>query len=363
MTRVSTNRQRALRHTFLILLMGISVEDETPDLTAGNTVSASSTSLVSNISTTPPSRFPFTNGFHDPFAPHPSFPAAGMVRETASFTPPHLPLSTSPYYSPTTEARRMSEIPLPLENYSPGSCRHLDPTGRPSASVARGTIPISRASIQSLTSANSNPTPRTSFAPPRTESPRGTPIPSHGRPRMMRYRSSPGRSTDLGLQIVVRPQPSTSGPSSGEPGFNSPSSSPASSLRRRGGRYRQRGSWTSVDVVDPLAAGADDSSSTSSRGLALLLVERRSTLAQKTEFGGRNRFESVDSALPLFGGTFLNLPQTATGWSETFPRRGSLAVLSRTPSGPWAIKGGEQGLSAGHWSERRGSWAEVWGKT
>jgi hypothetical protein len=46
-----------------------------------------------------------------------------------------------------------------------------------------------------------------------------------------------------------------------------------------------------------------------------------------------------------------------------FPRRGSLAVLSQTPLGPWAAtNAGEELLGApkGNWQDRRGSWAEGW---
>jgi hypothetical protein len=59
-----------------------------------------------------------------------------------------------------------------------------------------------------------------------------------------------------------------------------------------------------------------------------------------------------------------------------FPRRGSLAVLSQTPLGPWAARhvadvtgtgmgtGVELlGAPKGNWQDRRGSWAEGWSKT
>lgn len=321
--------------------------EETPGLT-DNTASASSTSLASTSSTTPPSSYPFT-GFNDPFAPR-----SVAVRD-AAFTPTYNPTSTSPgyRYSPTAEARRMSETPL-AQRTSPSTHR-LDQARRPSASGSRGTRPFRPIYVPLPGTSPTFPLGASSSVPTRPESPHGTPMTSPARPRLLRYRSSPSRSTGLGLQIVIRPQSPLYVLNTTE--SDSPGLSP-SSMRR----FRANG-WTSVDVVDPLAAGDDGTPSSTTITPSLLRVERRASRSPMAELNiGRSRFESVDSALPLFAEKLLKLPQN--GMFETFPRRGSLAVLSRTPLGPWAVKAGDEmriGVD-GHWSERRGSWAEGWKK-
>lgn len=115
------------------------------------------------------------------------------------------------------------------------------------------------------------------------------------------------------------------------------------------------------------------------------MVEEITSRAHLAEFGAlndfaiaskgkaRERFESVDSAMPtptVASGFVAQLAQS--GWNATFPRRGSLAVLTRTALGPWAVDNEMGGLGVGdkdrvsgaaqHWSERRGSWAEGWSK-
>lgn len=232
----------------------------------------------------------------------------------------------------------MSEAPLGLPSAGPS---RLESSRIPSAPIASQQRPIRH--IMPLPS--SSP-----FISPPAESPHGTPSTSPARPRMMRYRSAPGRSTGLGLRIVVKPQ---HGPPLTGPDSDSEGSSPNSV------RGRRQGGWTAVDVVDPLAAGDDGLHPDTAP--ALLHVAHRSSFNPKAEFGvGRSRFESVDSALPFFNERFMSLPRGSGLWSSTFPRRGSLAVLSRTPLGPWAVKGLDTlGVGGhGHWSERRGSWAE-----
>jgi hypothetical protein len=89
--------------------------------------------------------------------------------------------------------------------------------------------------------------------------------------------------------------------------------------------------------------------------------------------GGSDRFKSLpsrkgkpnpfayESISPVGMGMFAD--------PLAFPRRGSLAVLSQTPLGPWASPSvptvGEEMLGApkGNWQDRRGSWAEGWSNT
>lgn len=270
-----------------------SPEVETPGMSADNTASVLSTSLISTSSgTIPPSRFPFTNPFAPRPPPHPA--TSSMVRETASFTPPIIPVATAPEYrySPTDEARRMSETP----GHQSPTARHLDSSRRPSAPVSRGPI-------------HSSPRSMATSRPPRADYPQGTPLTSPARPLILRYRSSPGHSPGLGFQIVVRGQPPRGPTISG--GDSASPSSP-----------RHPGSWMTVDVVDSLAAESCSSSTSS----GLLLGELRSSPASR----GRKRFVSVDSAFPPF---LTLLEKKEGGWSETFPRSSSSAVIGRTP---WA---------------------------
>jgi len=107
------------------------------------------------------------------------------------------------------------------------------------------------------------------------------------------------------------------------------------------------------------------------------MVEEITSRADLAEFGGvadgktRPRFDSFDPNVSLTANMSGYVAQLAqSGWNATFPRRGSLAVLTRTPLGPWAEASELSGLGVGdkdrvmssgaHWSERRGSWAEGW---
>ena len=346
---------------FLSSLTVCRLDAESPGISENMTASASSTSLASTSSTTPPSRFPFTNVFRDPFASHPPPPApsALMEREVPPVASANVSIPTAPgyRYSASAEARRMSETPLVGENRSPGTARSHNPR-RPSAPVNRRSSGFGRIPIPAPNMIGDMRTPRPSVAPTYSQSPEGSPLIHAAQPRLLRYRSSPGRSTGLGLQTL---------PSSSEavgPASDTIGGDPANTVRSRDVRSRlQSGSWASVDVVDSYKPGIGNASSRSPKDEALVLVERRPSEEEEvTEFGGRNRFESIDSALPVYGGRFHSLPSQLAGWSNIFHRRGSLAMLGRTPPGQWdAPVTEERSQRRAHWSERRGSWAEGWG--
>ena len=313
------------------------------------TATSGSSSSLAQMSTTPPSHIPFL--FHDPFAPLQE--GTTMRREPGVVHPAvHHPAATAAgyHYSPHyDDTRRMSETPV-LRGHSPRS--HQDDLRRDSAPL------FSRASIS--TSTGGIPTPR----PVPQESPKGgtsisaSPSP---RPRLMRYKTSPARSTGLGLEITVRSSPSlfanpvgsSSRTSRGsihidrrDSTVNPGESANASSQPRR--RSSGRGHWAAINVIPSSTASASSTQS--------LLARRGMT--------PRDRFESVDSAFPLRAGR--DAFQREKGrWSEslnlTMPRRGSLAVVAAFPG-----LGGEFGMMSagglGGWHERRGSWAEGWGK-
>lgn len=117
------------------------------------------------------------------------------------------------------------------------------------------------------------------------------------------------------------------------------------------------------------------------------MVEEITSRAHLAEFGamgdladpvkgkgkGKERLgmEGAEMSTPTVARGFVaQLAQS--GWNATFPRRGSLAVLTRTALAPWAMDSEMGGLGVGdkdrvgrttqHWSERRGSWAEGWSK-
>jgi len=256
------------------------------------------------------------------------------------------------------------------------------------------------------------------------------------RPKITRYKSLPGRNEGLGLEIVVRKGTSASTASGSdrresEGGASTGSSAAAAATahsQQRSSRGRASGSWAAIDIVDSLAATDLGSSTSNSRSPLssgrpsihiarsvhsthsispttadpnstedFLMVEEITTRAHLAEFGapafgglsegkskGRGRYDSFDSAaFPNAGGKSAGyVAQLAqSGWNATFPRRGSLAVLTRTALGPWAVGNGLAGLGlgdkdrvvsgaaglpgapGGHWSDRRGSWAEGWSKS
>lgn len=401
--------------------------------------------VASNNSLTPPSAqrsfFPFT-AFSDPFAPGPtqsspqvplapSHSSSGMSRHTPPMsTHQHQPTATLAgyHYSPTfNDSRRMSEAP-PVDLGSHPSSPATTIGRRPSApvynaSTARSSFGGSERSSAAPGASLMGTSPRdvgggelkADFEPVRTGRP------DSERPKIIRYKSLPGRHEGLGLDIVVRPRgPSASGTStsdsSGESHRGSDTTAPG---RRRSTRSRLSGTWVELDVVESLAAtdlaststsplssarhsitsvGSPptliSSSATSSIPESLFLVEEITSRAHLAEFGagvgqgqtggsamakskGRARQESVDPAAAAyfgFGPSVGYVAQLAQGgWNATFPRRGSLAVLTRTALGPWASGtdlgglgvGGKEAVEGGakHWSDRRGSWAEGWSKS
>ena len=138
------------------------------------------------------------------------------------------------------------------------------------------------------------------------------------------------------------------------------------------------GAWAAVDVVDSITSPSSPS------------ITRRSSLSPtspataippdpepKPQYSldnlvppqpHRRRWESVDSAFPtpMHGPTGLQVsigPLSETDWSASFPRRGSLMVLTKTPLAPWASverSGINVELGQAAWTERRGSWVDEW---
>jgi hypothetical protein len=116
---------------------------------------------------------------------------------------------------------------------------------------------------------------------------------------------------------------------------------------------------------------------------SLFLVEEINSRAHLADMGAESaskgkaratmdEFGAIPSTTGMGGGGGFVAQFAQSGWNATFPRRGSLAVLSRNPLAPWAAASEFGGLGVGdkdrvmgagqHWSERRGSWAEGWSK-
>jgi len=357
---------------------------------------------------TPPSR-PFA--FHDPFAPLATSPLAQSQLQSQS---PHhtAPTTTSSdyHYSPTAEPRRMSEVnPIWPHHTSPGTRTATQSRG---GSVATITLSSSSSSSHGH-SAGSPPFPPPTFnsrasmsaleqAPllPLNALEHLAPI----RPRILRYKTSPARFTGLGLHLVVKSQPisASSGSGSGTGiGSTLNSNSKRQSIgidnerRRSSGQSTssnesRRGTWAVVDVVDKLpSASTVPSISTTTTASASSLnslrtesrdsmpnpvytVEHVSSRSGSIATQGNDRFRSLPSrkGKPAFAdGPISSVGIGMFNDPLAFPRRGSLAVLSQTPLGPWAIPAvsgvGEALLGApkGNWQDRRGSWAEGWSNT
>ncbi|WVQ85061.1 hypothetical protein IAT38_007225 [Cryptococcus sp. DSM 104549] len=304
------------------------------------------------------------------------------------------------------------------------------------------------------------------------ESPGGTsgaftplPSPAPVRPRITRYKSSPARCTGLGLNIVLRPSDdssSSAAPSRRESVTGSGSDGASGEGSRRASGRRTSvvtvGQWAEVDFVDPLAAVAEIIPVATRLPLAAVSptasvrplpptapasrehsVPRGSTASSRSAapsavgsthsappavaasaaylvagfeaftFKGRDRFESIDSALPLMpggGGGRLSVPPLGAGDGYNPSHRGDRVVSAgASPRMSTAGMGVDVGPGAGsaedevadggwprrgslgmgafarlrrvakrresddssegrarHWSERRGSWAEGWGK-
>lgn len=339
--------------------------------------------------TTPPIR-PFA--FQDPFAA----PGTAAIHAT----------STSPdyHYSPTAEPRRMSEA-------APPSPWTADPRSR-GASVV--TVTPANATPKALSPPSSSKSAFNSRASMSALEPdhlapfvgdsggSATAVPAI-RPRLLRYKTSPARFEGSGLDIVVKSQSAVTGPSATAaagggrrrsiqqdgPGPSRRRSSQLSLEQQDENRRRssggtstssgegRRGTWAVVDVVDTL----------STTDLSLPSVSSSSSAFHPSPHGSFYTIEQVTSRSAAPPGTrsvYNSLPSRA-GKSRVpafhtvaasdgftidplaFPRRGSLAVLSQTALGPWAAKedllgGVGAGAPKGNWQDRRGSWAEGWGK-
>ncbi|WWC70954.1 uncharacterized protein I206_104906 [Kwoniella pini CBS 10737] len=260
---------------------------ETPsmDTETSTNASTSSTSLVTpfeqplsaSSSSSSSYRNPFTS-FNDPFAPR----QPGISPVSA-----YIPTATSSdyHYSPSGvagELRRMSDAPpqasasvTPSPTHRTGRRSDID-SRRPSAPHAynqaygsltpkafqRRTPPQAS---QSIFQPSYQP-----LAPPEETSPHGSPIadfPPASRPRLLRYKSSPARTTGLGLNIVVRP--TGSGRNSGSEKSPGDTGSAGTHRDSRGSLGEQSirsgpsrssfssGRWAEVDFIDSLAATAD----------------------------------------------------------------------------------------------------------
>lgn len=254
--------------------------------------------------TTPPVR-PFA--FQDPFAPL-GTPAAGSGPTASN------PSSTAPdyHYSPTTEPRRMSEVPSTTSS-SPWS------TASPMDSRSRG------ASVVTITPATSA-TPIAHFSPPLStastfnsrasmsavDQDQPTPFGQSNspgtltsslpaiRPRILRYKTSPARFTGLGLDIVVKPQSQTSSSGSSTVGG---SSSTARTERRRSSQrsletdtHRRRSSQASVGGP---GSGPDEE-------------RRRSSTTSHSSAEGRKGTWAVIDVVDTLSTTDLSLASTST---------------------------------------------------
>lgn len=357
--------------------------------------------------TTPPSR-PFA--FQDPFAPLATSPLANTQIQSQS--PLHTgPTSTSSdyHYSPTAEPRRMSEVnPTWPHNTSPGSQTVTQSRGTSIATITLSTSPSSSSSHEP-----SPPFPPASFNSRASMSAlEQTPLLTNNtpenlapiRPRMLRYKTSPARFTGLGLHLVVKSQPTSSGTSSGS--GSTPAGPPSSSRRQSIGididrrrssgnsvssneSRRATGTWAVVDVVDKLSSSSAipsiSTTTTSSSVNSLHTQESRFSippLYTVEHISSRSISISAGSdkfrSLPMRKGkpsafAYETISPIGIGMFNdplAFPRRGSLAVLSQTALGPWASptvvsEAGDELLGApkGNWQDRRGSWAEGWSNT
>ncbi|ODN93428.1 hypothetical protein L198_05293 [Cryptococcus wingfieldii CBS 7118] len=389
--------------------------------------------------------------FSDPF------PSRFGANNTQAFIP--IATSTDYHYSPTYNHRRMSEAPVSPTLEGNNSRRPSMPVslaGSARASLAgytpRQSInlasrlqsvsvgPLENQALKSRKSslASTSSKQGTELASP-GQSPGGTPvtISPPPRPRITRYKSSPARSSGLGLNLTLVQQAEATCDATSRRG---------SATDEMGDRRMSTvvvGHWAEVDFIDPVAAtvalspsaapvplgsfprppappseassGASPTTATKvlapSRG-SITPIDSDHSLAihnahhahlidwfSEFSFRGRDRFESIDSALPLMpggGGTRLSVPiqgagdgyhpsrgasVTSTdsrpsglgGGSEVegeMPRRGSLGVgafarLRRGISRKSSEGIGEDKLlhrEGRHWSDRRGSWAESWGK-
>ncbi|TYJ58331.1 hypothetical protein B9479_000877 [Cryptococcus floricola] len=392
----------------------------------------------------------------------PSFSDPFPSRFGANNTQAYIPIATSAdyHYSPTYNHRRMSEAPVSPTLEGNNSRRPSMPVslaGSARASLAGYTprqsinlssrlqsVSVGPLENQALKSRKSSLASTSSskqgaeLASP-GQSPGGTPvtISPPPRPRITRYKSSPACSSGLGLNLTLVQQAEATGDATSRRG---------SATDEMGDRRMSTvvvGHWAEVDFIDPVAATvalspsaapvplgsfprppappSEASSGVSPTAAPKVLAPSRGSITSidsdhslaihnahhahlidsfsEFSFRGRDRFESIDSALPLMpggGGTRLSVPSQgagdgyhpSTGASVTstdsghlclgggsevegeMPRRGSLGVgafarLRRGISRKSSEGVGKDELlhkEGRHWSDRRGSWAESWGK-
>ncbi|OCF72736.1 hypothetical protein I204_05965 [Kwoniella mangroviensis CBS 8886] len=326
-------------------------ELETPSLGTGSSTNAttSTTSLVtpSEQPTSSSSyRNPFTS-FHDPFAPRqPGITPASIYAPMAT--------SSDYHYSPTgpgAELRRMSDAPPTTSTATPsptnrGGRRSVTDSRRPSApTTLRQSIsamtprPVQRRTPPQASQATFQQQPTYQpFTAPEETSPHGSPItslPPASRPRLLRYKSSPARTTGLGLNIVVRPT-NAGGRNSGSDEYPGDTGSAGTDSRGSMGEQSNsagpsRGSfttghWAEVDFVDSLAAAADialasAASETVSSGPASAIgMSRTSSSISPTAIVQRNLSTSSNSntgrelsSSRKISSTSQSAPQTSIG--------------------------------------------------
>ncbi|WVQ65578.1 uncharacterized protein L199_003756 [Kwoniella botswanensis] len=326
-------------------------ELETPSLgtESSTTASTSTTSLVTpseQPSSSSSYRNPFTS-FNDPFAPR-----QPGVTPVSIYAP--MATSSDYHYSPTgpgAELRRMSDAPPTTSTATPsptsrGGRRSVTDSRRPSAPTAlRQSIsamtprPVQRRTPPQASQATFQQQPTYQpFTAPEETSPHGSPIaslPPASRPRLLRYKSSPARTTGLGLNIVVRPT-NAGGRNSGSD--KSPGDTGSAGTDSRGSMGEQsnsagpsRGSfttghWAEVDFVDSLAAAADialaaTTSETVSSGPASAIgMSRTSSSIRTTAIVQRNLSSSSNSntgrelsSSRKVSSTSQSAPQTSIG--------------------------------------------------
>ncbi|WWC88661.1 uncharacterized protein L201_003574 [Kwoniella dendrophila CBS 6074] len=285
---------------------------ETPSLGTDTTASSSSTSLDTPFeqplsASSSSYRNPFTS-FNDPFAPR-----QPGVTPVSIYAP--MATSSDYHYSPTgagAELRRMSDAPIvhPTSTATPsptsrGGRRSVTDSRRPSVPTSlRQSIggltprPVQRRTPPQASQATFQP----SYVPSEETSPHGSPItslPPASRPRLLRYKSSPARTTGLGLNIVVRPTNGGRNSGSdkspmdvGSAGTDSRGSMGEPSGSGSGGPSRgsfASGHWAEVDFIDSLAATADAAESAAiSRTESATGMSRTSSSISPTAIVHRN---------------------------------------------------------------------------
>ncbi|ODN73985.1 hypothetical protein L202_07479 [Cryptococcus amylolentus CBS 6039] len=391
----------------------------------------------------------------------PSFSDPFSSRSGVNNTQAFIPIATSAdyHYSPTYNHRRMSEAPvsptlegnnsrrpsMPVSLAGSARANSAGYTPRQSINLASRLQPVSVGSPENQALKSRKSSLASTSSKQGTElaslgqSPGGTPvtISPPPRPRITRYKSSPARSSGLGLNLTLVQQAEATGDANSRRG---------SATDEMGDRRMSTvvvGHWAEVDFIDPVAATvalspsaapvplgsfprppappSEASSGVSPTAAPKVLAPSRGSITSidserslaihnahhahlidsfsEFSFRGRDRVESIDSALPLMpggGGTRLSVPSqgagdgyhpsrgasvTSTdsghsglgGGSEVegeMPRRGSLGVGAFARLRRGIFRKSSEGVGKDelphregrHWSDRRGSWAESLGK-